>query len=63
MESELENISNIRDYLIEEYIRKKRTYEDICKELRIGKDSLHRMLKKYDIPPRKVGKRAKKKNV
>lgn len=60
MKNKSESQSNIREYLIEHYIRQRKTFRDLCKELEISSDTLHRLLKKHDIPPRKVGKRYKK---
>jgi len=53
--------SKIREYLIEHYIKQKKTFEELSEELDIDLHDVHDLLKKHDIPARKAGKRHKKK--
>lgn len=50
----------LRNYVIKKYITEKKTYEEMCALLGIGMDSFHKLLKRFDIPARKVGRRYKK---
>ena len=51
----LEEIQEIREPLINMYIRDKKSYREICNELGIDKHQLHNYLKLLDIPARKRG--------
>ena len=54
------NNEEIRNKLIDAYIRDNKTYREICADLGVNIKTLHKSLKKYNIPARKRGKRAKK---
>ena len=61
MAKEEVNLEELREWLINAYIKEQKPYWKICDELKISKRTLHIYLKKLDIPARKRGKRAKKK--
>ena len=54
------NNDEIRNKLIDAYIRDNKTYREICADLGVDIKTLHIALKKYNIPARKRGKRARK---
>lgn len=60
MKQESNTQLDIKKYLIENYIEKRKTYRQLCEEIGISKRMLQLLLLKYDIPARKVGKRHKK---
>ncbi len=60
---DLENFPNndLKKYLVEEYVVKGKTYREVAKDIGVGLDTFHHLLKKHNIPARKTGKRVKKK--
>ena len=52
---------DIKEWLIDHYIRKAYTIRDVCKALSLSKRSVEILLKKHNIPIRKVGRRHPKK--
>ena len=49
------NLEELRESLINMYIRERKSYREICNDLKISKKTLHDYLKKLDIPARKRG--------
>ena len=47
--------TKLRESLIDLYVVQQKSYVQICKELHISMDTLHRTLKKLNIPARKRG--------
>ena len=45
-----------RDYLLEEYVNKRKTYKDIAKENGVDAVAVHYWVKKYNIPSRRTNK-------
>ena len=52
---------DVKEFVIQEYIINKKTYPEMCALLNISPNAFHELLKRLDIPARKVGKRYKKK--
>ncbi len=63
MVNKLVDLEESREWLIDAYIKEKKSYRTICKELKISKRTLQLYLKKFDIPARKRGgSRGRQKN-
>ncbi|MEE0967871.1 MAG: HNH endonuclease signature motif containing protein [Clostridia bacterium] len=45
-----------RDYLIEEYVNKRKTYKDIARENGVDAVAVHYWIKKFNIPSRRTNK-------